>query len=63
MSMGVSPSGSLTLLEGLPPMLKMMFSPPRTGHPDRAFGLGTERKMPGAGRQREGAGQMRGEVK
>ena len=30
---------------------------------NRTFGLGTERKMPGAGREREGAGQTRGEVK
>ena len=47
--------------EWLPPMLKMIFS---TDHPEnRTFGLGTERKMPGAGREREGAGQTRGEVK
>ena len=47
--------------EWLTPMLKMIFS---TDHPEnRTFGLGTERKMPGAGREREGAGQTQGEVK
>ena len=61
-SLGGSPFRySVKRPEGLTPMLKMMFS---TGHPEnRTFGLGTERKMPGAGREREGAGQTRGEVK
>ena len=45
--------------EGLTPMLKMIFS---TGHPEnRTFGLGTERKMPGAGESARG--QARREVR